>query len=82
VKEGLDEAAALRALTLDAAKIANADRRLGSLDKGKIANVVVTEGDIFADNMRVRHVFVDGHKVELEAGAPAGGRQGGRGGRR
>ena len=77
VKEGLPADAALRALTLDAAKIAHADKRLGSLDKGKIANIVVTEGDIFADNMRVRHVFVDGHKVTLEA-APAGQR-GGRG---
>jgi imidazolonepropionase-like amidohydrolase len=81
VKEGLPADAALRALTLDAAKIARADRRLGSLDRGKIANILVTEGDIFAENMRVRHVFVDGHKVVLEA-APAGGRQGGRGGQR
>ena len=79
VKEGLPAEAALRALTLDAAKIAGADKRLGSLEKGKIANVVITEGDIFADNMRVRHVFVDGHKVVLET-APAGPGRGGRGG--
>src|SRR5688500_9218892 len=54
VREGLPADAALRALTLDAAKIAGADKRLGSLEKGKIANVVITEGDLFADNMRVR----------------------------
>lgn len=78
VKEGLPADAALRALTLDAAKIAGADKRLGSLDKGKIANIVITEGDIFADNVRIRHVFVDGHKVVLEA-APAAGQRGGRG---
>ena len=82
VKEGLPADAALRALTLDAAKIARADRRLGSLDRGKIANIVVTEGDIFADNMRVRHVFIDGHKVTLDAAPQGGGRQGGRGGQR
>jgi imidazolonepropionase-like amidohydrolase len=80
VREGLPADAALRALTLDAAKIARADRRLGSLERGKIANVVVTEGDIFADNMRVRHVFVDGHKVTLEAAPAAGPGRGGRGG--
>jgi imidazolonepropionase-like amidohydrolase len=79
VKEGLPADAALRALTLDAAKIARADRRLGSLEKGKIANIVVTEGDLFAENMRVRHVFIDGHKIVLEAAPPPGGR-GGRGG--
>ena len=81
VKEGLPADAALRALTIDAAKIARADRRLGSLERGKIANIVVTEGDIFADNMRVRHVFVDGHKIVLDAAPAQGGRQGGRGGR-
>lgn len=63
VKEGLPAAAALRALTIDAAKIAGAGTRLGSLERGKIANILVTEGDLFAENVRVRHVFVDGHKV-------------------
>jgi imidazolonepropionase-like amidohydrolase len=77
VKEGLAADAAVRALTLDAAKIARADRRLGSLERGKIANVLVTEGDLFGDNMRVRHVFVDGHKIVLEAApAPQDGRAG------
>jgi len=77
VKEGLAADAALRALTLDAATIAGAGTRLGSLERGKIANVLVTEGDLFADTMRVRHVFVDGHKIVLEAApAPGAGRGG------
>lgn len=80
VKEGLAADAALRALTLDAAKIAGADKRLGSLERGKIANVLVTEGDLFAENVRVRHVFIDGHKVALEAAPPQGRGRGGRGG--
>ncbi|MEX2270701.1 MAG: amidohydrolase family protein [Vicinamibacterales bacterium] len=79
VKEGLPVDAALRALTLDAAKIARADKRLGSLERGKIANVIVTEGDLFGEKMTIKHVFVDGHKVVLEAAPPPGGR-GGRGG--
>lgn len=80
VSEGLSAAAALRALTLDAAKIARADNRLGSIDKGKIANLIVTTGDIFSESTRIRHVFVDGRMVNIE-GTDAPGRGGrGRGG--
>jgi imidazolonepropionase-like amidohydrolase len=79
VREGLPEDAAIRALTLDAAKIAGASDRVGSLEKGKIANVIVTTGDLFNEAMKVRYVFVDGRMVNLDAGeAPAG--RGGRGG--
>lgn len=81
VKEGLPADAALRALTIDAAKIAGADKRLGSLERGKIANIVVTDGDLFGDKTTIKHVFVDGHKVTLDAG-PAQGQRGGRGGQR
>jgi hypothetical protein len=78
---GLAADAALRALTIDAARIAGAADRTGSLEKGKIANLVVTQGDLF-DGGSIRHVFVDGLPVTIEpAGAPTGGR-GGRGGGR
>ena len=49
VKDGLPPDAAVRALTINAAKIAGAADRLGSLEKGKIANVIVTDGDLFDD---------------------------------
>jgi imidazolonepropionase-like amidohydrolase len=77
VKEGLPAEAAVRALTINAARIAGAADRLGSLEKGKIGNVIVTDGDLFEDRTRVVHVFVDGRKVEAEPAAPAG--RGGRG---
>lgn len=82
IKEGgLSPDAALRAVTIDAARLAGAADRTGSIEKGKIANVVVTEGDIF-DGGRVRHVFVDGRPIEITPeAAPAAGR-GGRGGGR
>jgi imidazolonepropionase-like amidohydrolase len=81
VKEGLSADAALRALTIDAARIAGTADRLGSLEKGKIANVIVTDGDLFEDKTRVRHVFVDGRSVSTEEPPPAeGGRGGDRGG--
>ncbi len=66
VREGLPADAAVRALTIDAAKIAGAADRVGSLEKGKIANIVVTEGDLFDEKMRIRHVFVDGRAVSIE----------------
>ncbi len=80
VKDGLPADAAVRALTINAARIAGAGDRLGSLEKGKIANVIVTDGDLFEDRTRIVHVFVDGRKVEAEPPAPTGGRGRGRGG--
>ncbi len=63
VKEGLAADAAVRALTIDAARIAGAADRTGSLEPGKIANLIVTNGDLFADNTTIVHVFVDGRLV-------------------
>lgn len=80
VREGLPADAALRALTLDAARIAGADARVGSIEKGKIANLVVTDGDLFEDRTRIRHVFVDGRMMVLEPAAPQRGGGRGRGG--
>jgi imidazolonepropionase-like amidohydrolase len=75
VRDGLPQEAAIRALTIDAARIAGAAERVGSLEKGKIANLVVTEGGLFDEKMRIRHVFVDGRPVSIEdAPAPQGGR--------
>src|SRR5262249_59155037 len=47
VKAGLDEDAAIRALTSRAASIAGVADRLGSIEKGKIANLIVTDGSRF-----------------------------------
>lgn len=63
VKEGLAPDAAVRALTINAARIAGAADRTGSLEPGKIANVIVTNGDLFADDTKIVHVFVDGRLV-------------------
>jgi hypothetical protein len=66
VKEGLSADAAVRALTIGAARIAGAADRVGSIERGKIANVIVTDGDLFDEKMRLRHVFVDGRSVTIE----------------
>lgn len=70
VKEGLPADRAIRALTINAAKIAGADDRLGSLDRGKIANLIVTEGALFDEKMKLRHVFVDGRPARIEDQPP------------
>jgi imidazolonepropionase-like amidohydrolase len=74
VKAGLPAEAAVRALTIDAARIAGAAERLGSLEKGKIANVVVTDGDLFETSTVIRYVFIDGRPIKLAE--PARGRPG------
>ena len=76
---GLAEDAALRALTVDAAKIAGASDRVGTLAKGKIANVLLVDGDLFSDQAHIRRVFVDGRPVDITVApsGPQGGRRGG-----
>jgi imidazolonepropionase-like amidohydrolase len=80
IREGLPADTALRALTINAARIAGADNRLGSIDKGKIANLVVTSGDLFDENTQVKHVFIDGRLVAIDPAAPQRGGGRGRGG--
>lgn len=67
VRAGLPPDAAVRALTVDAARIAGVDDRLGTVERGKIANLVVTDGDLFSDSTKVVHVFVEGRPVALAA---------------
>jgi imidazolonepropionase-like amidohydrolase len=78
VKEGgLTPEAALKALTIDAARIAGAADRVGSIEQGKIANIVVTDGDLFEASTRVRHVFIDGRPIEITGGGTGRGGRGG-----
>lgn len=60
VKAGLDEAEALRALTITPARLLGFERSLGSLEAGKTANIILTKGRIFDDKTTVTAVFVDG----------------------
>lgn len=62
---GLDREDALRAVTLWPARIFGVDDRLGSLEVGKVANVVVTNGDILEPRTSTVHLFIDGRDVPL-----------------
>lgn len=75
IDSGLSREDALRALTLSPAEIYGVQDRVGSIEKGKIGNLVVTRGDIFDDRTRVEAIVVDGRKYTPAADAtPFGGR--------
>ena len=67
VQEGLPKEAALQAATLGAAQILGVDQQLGSIESGKIANLVVSDGDLFDEKAKIKHVFVDGEKHDVPA---------------
>jgi hypothetical protein len=60
IKEGLTEDQALAGLTVNAAQILGMSDRLGSIDNGKIANLVISHKPYFDEKAQVRYVFVDG----------------------
>jgi imidazolonepropionase-like amidohydrolase len=64
IDAGLPADAALRALTLSAAEIYGVSDRMGSIDVGKIANLVVADGDLFDEKTKIKMVFVDGRRFE------------------
>ncbi|MBL7988416.1 MAG: amidohydrolase family protein [Chlorobi bacterium] len=66
IEHGLPENAALAALTTEPARMLGLEQSLGTVDPGKIANLVVTKGSWFAKDSPVRYVFVDGRKYEYQ----------------
>ncbi|MEO8623339.1 MAG: amidohydrolase family protein [bacterium] len=63
---GLSKADALKAVTLGPAQIFGVGDRLGSLDVGKMANLVVTDGDMLEAKTNTRYLFIDGRLVPLD----------------
>ncbi len=64
IERGLPQDAALRAATLGAAEALGVADRMGSLDKGKLANVVAWSKEPLAKDAKPRYVFVDGQLHE------------------
>jgi len=64
IDAGLAPEGALRAFTLSAAEIFGVADRLGSIENGKIANLVLTDGDLFDEKTKIKMVFVDGRRFE------------------
>ena len=68
VRAGLSPDDALAALTVSPARLLGVDRDLGTVEAGKLANLVVTTGPLFSDSTEIRHVVVEGVEYEVEAG--------------
>lgn len=64
VKEGMDEMEALKSITINAAEITGIDDRVGSLEPGKDADVVIFDGHPLDVRSRAQWVFIDGHAVK------------------
>jgi Amidohydrolase family len=65
IDAGLTPESALRALTLSPAEIFGVADRLGSIESGKIANLVITDGDLFEEKTKIKYVFVDGRRFTI-----------------
>ncbi len=62
VKRGLPAATALRALTTVPAEICGVSKELGTLEIGKLASFVITDGSLFDDTTQVMEVWIAGHR--------------------
>src|SRR6266567_8188601 len=71
VKDGLDRETALRALTINPARIAGIEDRLGSIEPGKDADLVLWSGDPLDVLSRAERVFVDGAEIYTYSGGEA-----------
>jgi cytosine/adenosine deaminase-related metal-dependent hydrolase len=58
---------ALRAVTLSAAELLGIQAELGSIDAGKRATLIVTDGDPLEISTRVQLAFIDGASVDLRS---------------
>ena len=62
---GLSKADAVKAVTLYPAQVLNVADRLGSIEVGKIANLVVTDGDLLEIRTHIKYLLIDGRPVVL-----------------
>ena len=66
-KAGLSEAEALRCVTLNPAEILGIDNKIGSLEAGKDADIVIWSGNPFDFYSEVEKVFINGKEVKMES---------------
>ena len=62
---GLGKEEALKSVTLYPAQILGIDDKLGSIDVGKMANLVVTDGDMLDARTKIKHIFIAGRMIPL-----------------
>ena len=62
---GLSKDEALKSVTLYPAQILGISDRLGSIEQGKIANLVITDGDLLEPRTNVKYLFINGRQIPL-----------------
>lgn len=62
---GLPKEEALKAVTIYPAEIFGVADRVGSIEQGKIANLIVTDGDPLEIRTQIKHVFINGRDIPL-----------------
>lgn len=62
---GLPKAEALKSVTLYPAQILGVADRVGSIEAGKLANVVIADGDILEARTNIRYLFINGRQLPL-----------------
>ena len=63
---GLSKTDALKSVTLWPAQIFGVGDKMGSIDVGKMANIVVTTGDLLEAKTDTKYLFIDGRQVPLD----------------
>jgi imidazolonepropionase-like amidohydrolase len=67
VTYGLTKEQALQAITLNAAKVLGVDKKTGSIEVGKDANIIISEGDILdMRSSQVIQAFIQGRNINLD----------------
>ena len=66
IERGLPADAALAAVTTRPAKLLGIDKEAGTLDKGKRANFVITDGDLFGEKTTVRETWISGKRYPVK----------------
>jgi imidazolonepropionase-like amidohydrolase len=64
---GLDKREALKGITLYPAQIFGLENKLGSLERGKVANIVLADGDILELRTNIKRVFIEGKEMDLSS---------------
>lgn len=76
IENGLAVDDALRSVTLSPARILGIDRQTGSIEKGKIANLVITDQPIFSKDAHVTRMLIDGREISLLEGTSGKSKRG------
>ena len=66
IEKGLPADVALAALTTTSARLLGLSEYLGTVEPGKLANLVIADGSLFEEKTKIKYVFVDGQKFEYE----------------